>query len=70
MKQNNQTNNTRTIEVGKFYLIFDGSRTGHPGSRHRRGPCQTPGRSNKGGRPVSAVYRPQFAGPEGAAAHP
>lgn len=31
MKQNNQTNNTRTIEVGKFYLIFDGSRTGHPG---------------------------------------
>ena len=31
MKQNNQTNNTRTIEVGKFYLMFDGSRTGHPG---------------------------------------
>ena len=31
MKQNNKTNNTRTIEVGKFYLIFDGSRTGHPG---------------------------------------
>ena len=22
---------TKNIEVGKFYLIFDGSRTGHPG---------------------------------------
>ena len=31
MKQDNQTNNTRTIEVGKFYFIFDRSKCGHPG---------------------------------------
>lgn len=30
MKQNKQTNNTRTIEVGKFYYLHDGSKTGHP----------------------------------------
>lgn len=27
----NKTESIRIIEVGKFYLIFDGSRTGHPG---------------------------------------
>ena len=27
----NKTENNRVIEVGRFYLIFDGSRTGHPG---------------------------------------
>lgn len=28
---NSATNNTKTIEIGKFYLVFDGSKTGHPG---------------------------------------
>ncbi len=27
----NKTETTRVIEIGKFYLVFDGSRTGHPG---------------------------------------
>ena len=27
----NKTESIRIIEVGKFYLVFDGSRTGHPG---------------------------------------
>lgn len=34
MSQNNAPNQSKpikNIEVGKFYLIFDGSRTGHPG---------------------------------------
>ena len=26
-----KTETTRVIEIGKFYLVFDGSRTGHPG---------------------------------------
>ena len=26
-----QTNPIKNIEVGKFYLIYDGSKTGHPG---------------------------------------
>lgn len=31
MSNQNSSTNTKNIEVGKFYLIFDGSRTGHPG---------------------------------------
>ena len=31
MKDKEQLKKTKIIEVGKFYLIFDGSRTGHPG---------------------------------------
>lgn len=27
----NKTDSTKSIEVGKFYLVFDGSKTGHPG---------------------------------------
>ena len=31
MSNQNPSTNAKNIEVGKFYLIFDGSRTGHPG---------------------------------------
>jgi len=31
MSNKNPASTTKKIEVGKFYLIFDGSRTGHPG---------------------------------------
>ncbi len=31
MSNQNSSTNIKNIEVGKFYLIFDGSRTGHPG---------------------------------------
>lgn len=31
MSSNKSTTPTKIIEVGKFYLIHDGSRTGHPG---------------------------------------
>ena len=45
-------------------------RTGHPGPADGRGPGEAPGGSDPGGRSVSAVHRPEFPGPEGAAAHP
>ena len=31
MAAKNSSPITKNIEIGKFYLIFDGSRTGHPG---------------------------------------
>ena len=31
MFNQNSSTKTKNIKVGKFYLIFDGSRTGHPG---------------------------------------
>ena len=31
MESKKQPQKVKLIEVGKFYLIFDGSRTGHPG---------------------------------------
>ena len=31
MSNQNSSTNTKNIEVGKFYFIHDGSKTGHPG---------------------------------------
>ena len=33
---------TKNIEIGKFYLIHDGSKTGHPGYVSKQKPKKSP----------------------------